>query len=32
MKKEFDMSDLVENLASDTEAGTEQSRVSMTRH
>ena len=31
MKKEFDMSDLVENLASDTETGTEQSRVSMTR-
>ena len=31
MKKEFDMSDLVENLASDTGAETEQNRVSRTR-
>ena len=31
MKKEFDMSDLVENLASDTGAETEQTRVSRTR-
>lgn len=31
MKKEFDMSDLVENLASDAGAETEQNRVSRTR-
>ena len=31
MKKEFDMSDLVENLASDTGGNTEQNRVSKTR-
>ena len=31
MKKEFDMSDLVENLASDTGVNTEQNRVSKTR-
>ena len=31
MKKEFDMSDLVENLASDTGVNTEQNRVTKTR-
>ena len=31
MKKEFDMSDLVENLASDTGVETEKNRVSKTR-
>ena len=31
MKKEFDMSDLVENLASDTGVGTEQNPASKTR-